>query len=264
VIPTLHIQLLGDFLLVSGDVPVTAVDLPRLQSLLAYLVLHRTAPQARSHLAFLLWPDSIETQARAYLRKLVYQLRQALPDVDAFLHVDNHTLQWLPEHLGSSWTLDVLNVEQALAPPGQAEQVQDTLALRQALEQVLRLYRGDLLPSCYDEWILPERDRIRQLFFSAAERLIVLLERKREYDAAIKVGQQLLRHDPLHEETYRQVMRFYALLGNRTAALRVYHTCVTALERELATEPREATRQAYEALSLLHQAMPLAEKMSYL
>jgi tetratricopeptide (TPR) repeat protein len=58
VIPTLHIHLLGDFMLVSGETPVTTVTVPRVQSLLAYLVLHRSAPQDRSHLAFLLWPDS--------------------------------------------------------------------------------------------------------------------------------------------------------------------------------------------------------------
>src|SRR5712691_9715985 len=78
-IPTLHIHLLGDFLLVSGDTTVTTVNLARLQSLFAYLVLHRTAPQARSHLAFLLLPDSDEAQAYSNLRKLLHQLRQALP-----------------------------------------------------------------------------------------------------------------------------------------------------------------------------------------
>ena len=51
VIPTLHISLLGNFLLVSGETTVTTVDMPRLQSLLAYLVLHRTSPQYRSRLA---------------------------------------------------------------------------------------------------------------------------------------------------------------------------------------------------------------------
>jgi len=50
VILPLRIHLLGDFLLVSGETPVTTVSVPRLQSLLAYFVLHRTAPQARSHL----------------------------------------------------------------------------------------------------------------------------------------------------------------------------------------------------------------------
>src|SRR6266700_755917 len=36
--PPLHLYLLGDFLLVLGDAPVTTVDWPRLQSLLAYLM----------------------------------------------------------------------------------------------------------------------------------------------------------------------------------------------------------------------------------
>src|SRR5947207_995256 len=94
VIPTLRIQLLGDFLLVSGDTPVTTVNAARLQSLLAYLVLHRTAPQARSHVAFLLWPDSDEAQVHSNLRKLLHQLRQALqalPHADHFLHADRHS-----------------------------------------------------------------------------------------------------------------------------------------------------------------------------
>src|SRR3989440_8566516 len=135
-IPALHIHLLDGFLLVSGDTPVTTVNVARLQSLLAYLVLHRTAPQARSHLAFLLWPDSDEAQAYSSLRKLLHQLRQALPHADHFLHAGRHTLQWLPEHPDASWTLDILDFEQALTRAEQAEQAQDMTALRQVLEQV--------------------------------------------------------------------------------------------------------------------------------
>ncbi len=110
------------------------------------------------------------------------------------------------------------------------------------------LYRGDLLPSCYDEWILPERDRLRQLFLQAAEDVLALLEQERDYPAAIAAAQRLLRQDPLHEAAYRQLMRLHALRGDRAAALRVYHSCVTALERELGIEPGAATRSAYEAL----------------
>ncbi len=246
-IPTLHIHLLGDFLLVSGDTPVTTVNVPRLQSLLAYLVLHRNAPQNRSHLAFLLWPDSTEVQAHTNLRKLLYQLRQALPDAGHFLHADKHNLQWQPAP-DASWTFDVQDVEQALAQAIQAKQAQDTSALRQALEQAVYLYGGDLLPSCYNEWILPERDRLHELFLQATEQLITLLEQERKYDAAIAAAQRLLRHEPLNEATYRHLMRLYVLRGDRAAALRIYHTCVTVLERELAAEPGEPTRQAYESL----------------
>jgi len=256
VIPTLHIHLLGDFLLVSDDSPVTTVNVPRLQSVLAYLVLHRTAPQARSHLAFLLWPDSTDAQALVNLRKALHHLRQALPDIDNFLLADRQSLHWQPSRPGASWTLDVQDVEQALASAEQAGRAQDMSAMRQALERAVDLYRGDLLPSCYDEWILPERERVRQLFFQASERLIALLEEERDYDAAITAAQRLLRHDPLHEATYRSLMRSYALRGDRAAALRVYHTCVTVLERELAAEPVEATRQAYESLLQMDTSSP--------
>jgi len=248
VIPALRIHLLGDFLLVSGDNPVTTVHVPRLQSLLAYLVLHRTAPQARSHLAFLLWPDSTEAQAHVNLRKALHHLRQVLPDAGHFLHVDRQSLQWQPSRSEAPWTLDVQDFEQAITSSEQAEQAHDTKTMRQAFAQAVQLYRGDLLPSCYDEWILPERDRLHQLFLQASARLIVFLEEERDYDAAIKVAQRLLLHDPLQEATYRQLMRFYALRGDRAAALRVYHTCVTILERELGAEPSESTYQVYESL----------------
>ncbi len=243
---TLSIHLLGDFSLTAGDAPVATMNVPRLQSLLAYLLLHRNAPQDRSRLAFLLWPDSSEAQAHTNLRKLLHQLRQSIPNVDAFLRAEKHTLQWLPDD--AAWTLDTLEIEEALAQAGQAEREGDTTTLRRALERVMFLYRGDLLPSCYDEWILPERDRWRQIFLSAAERLLALLEQERDYAAAIVVAQQLLRLDPLQEATYRQLMRLYALRNDRASALRVYHTLVTVLERELGAEPGGVTRALYESL----------------
>ena len=244
---TLHIHLLGDFLLVAGETPVSAAISPRAQSLLAYLVLHRAAPQDRSHLAFLLWPDSTEAQAHTNLRKALFQLRQVLPDINSFLEPGKHSIQWLTP-ADASWTLDVLTFEQALAEVEQAAQAKDMQALRRALEQAIRLYQGDLLPGCYDEWILAERDRLRQLFLAAATHLIPLLEEERDYAAAIGIAQQLLRQDALHEATYRQLMRLYALSGERAAALRVYHTCVTVLERELGAEPGKATQALYESL----------------
>ncbi|CAN5476346.1 hypothetical protein BH20ACT19_BH20ACT19_02680 [soil metagenome] len=51
-LPTLHIRLLGGFSLSIEDRLVTTVDAPRLQSLLAYLLVHRDRPQSRERLAF--------------------------------------------------------------------------------------------------------------------------------------------------------------------------------------------------------------------
>src|SRR5262245_66389657 len=78
-IPALHIQLLGSFRLTADHLPVPPLDSPRLQALLAYLVLHRAVPHVRAHLAFQLWPDTTEPQAHANLRNLLHRLPHALP-----------------------------------------------------------------------------------------------------------------------------------------------------------------------------------------
>lgn len=243
--PAFQVRLLGDFALRLGNTPINIQNITRLQSLLAYLIIHRAAPQERSHLAFQLWPDSNEVQAHANLRKLLHQLRQNVPEIEHFLQIERHYLRWQPSTPAVTWQCDILAFEEALTC---AEQATQNVEQQQALHKAVDHYQGDLLPNCYDEWILPERDRLRQSYFHAASRLMVLLEQERDYNNAIKVVQQLLRHDPLQEQLYRDLMRLYTLNGDRTAALRAYHTCATVMERELATKPSESTLLMYETL----------------
>src|SRR5512140_701530 len=99
----LRINLLGGFSLFRDNTLVTALNTPRLQSLVTYLILHRDVPQSRQYLAFLLWPNSTEAQARTNLRHLIHQFRQALPQAEEFLCVTANTLQW---RVDTSSTLD--------------------------------------------------------------------------------------------------------------------------------------------------------------
>src|SRR5215467_3427823 len=119
---TLHIHLLGDFRLISDETPVSAVNTPRQQALLAYLLLQRDAPQPRHHLAFLFWPDTSEAQARTNLRQLLHSLKQALPEADHFVHTDAQTVGWRPD---APFRLDVVEFEQALNQAEAAEQQGD-------------------------------------------------------------------------------------------------------------------------------------------
>jgi DNA-binding SARP family transcriptional activator len=255
----LHIQLLGDFCLRRGDEDVTTVQSAQEQSLLAYLLLHRESPQSRQHVSFLFWPDATEARARNQLRKVLFRLRQDLPDADTFLHTDAQTMQW---RMDAPFELDVAEFERGLALAGQLEASGHRREAISLLEEALALYQGSLLPSCYDNWIRPERERLSQRFVQASEDLLALLEVQRAYMRAIEAAQRLLRHDPLHEPGYRSLMRLYALTGNRASALRVYHTCTTNLEEELGVEPDLDTRQVYERL--LHtdvHVKPIASPM---
>jgi DNA-binding SARP family transcriptional activator len=251
---TLHIDLLGGLRLLRGDEPLTTVDTPRLQSLLAYLLLNREAPQARHRVAFLFWPDSPEEQAMTNLRNLLYRLRHTLPEADRFLHVDRRTLRWRD---GAPFELDVAEFEEALK---RADEAPDGATERSALEQAVDLYDGDLLPGLYEDWIVPERERLRQSFERALERLTRLLEDQHHYRAAVGYGRRLVRHDPLREASYRRLMRLQALTGDRAGALRTYHRCATLLEQELGVEPSPATRQMYEQLLAVEEA-PLPRRV---
>ncbi len=241
----LNIQLIGGFKVEFRSVPVKGFERPRLQSLFAYLVLHPHIAHSRAHLAYTFWPDSTEPQALTNLRKHLHLLRHAIPEVDQFLHADTVTLGW---QANSPYSLDVQEFTETLAEADLAESNGNLLKLRLCLERVELLYQGELLPDLYDDWVLEEREGLHQQFAQAMNRLIELLESQREYAPAVRHAQRLLRSDPLNETTYCDLMRLYALNGERAAAVRTYHTCATLLQRELGVSPSEATQEIYQKL----------------
>jgi DNA-binding SARP family transcriptional activator len=240
--PTLHIRLLGGLSLTHGGEAVTAVHSPRLHSLLGYLLLHRDAPQLRQHLAFTFWPDSSEAQARNNLRQILHELRHALPESERFLFVDTRTAGWRRD---ASFELDVAafesEVAEAAAARGEAQE-------RVALERAVELYRGELLPGCYDPWIEGDRERLRGLHRRTLARLAELLEGAREYPAALGHLRSLVQDEPTDEEACRQLMRVLALAGDRPGALRAYRDHAGALRRELGVEPSAELQRAHAAL----------------
>ena len=229
--PVLHIRLFGDLELRYGELLLPPFESTRVASLLAYLLLHRDAPQPRQRIAFLLWPDSSESQARTNLRHLLHTLRGALPDAERFIDVTSRTLQWRGD--APCW-LDVAEFERSIEESDGREAVE--------------LYRGDLLEGSYDEWLLEEREQFRQHYLLTLERLARALEASGEYLQAIAIAHQIQRYDPLYEESYRLLMRFHNARGDRARAIRVYHECASTLERELGVEPAAATRETYDAL----------------
>jgi DNA-binding SARP family transcriptional activator len=225
-----------------------------MQSLLAYLVMHCDAPQLREQLAFLFWRDSREAHARAGLRQLLYGLRQALPEIDALLVIDHRTVQW---RAGALLTVDVAafsallaEARQAVAPP----------AARAALERALALYGGELLPACYDDWVLRERERLHQHYLDALEQVSRLCSDQGDLSSALAYAQRLVQADPLQESAYRLLMQLHLRDGDRARALRVYHTCATLLTDELGVEPSPETQLLFQRLLNL-DALPLTQPL---
>jgi len=233
---SLEIRFLGDFVVKQGGVLVTTLNKPRLQSLLAYLILHRDTPQFRYHLAGILWPDSPDAQAHTNLRNLVYLLRKALPNGNSLICSDNQTLRWNPE---VKFKMDILDFQQVTS-----QDSAQNLSL-EALETALKLFQGDLLPSCYDEWVSVERDHYHQVFITILSQLIDRFESLRRYADAIVYCQRLVTMEPFDMDGYPRLMRLFVLNGKVPPALKTYQEYSRLLKNELGIEPPADMQDLY-------------------
>jgi DNA-binding SARP family transcriptional activator/tetratricopeptide (TPR) repeat protein len=234
----LEVRLLGDFdARLEGEV-IPGLTSPRLQSLLGYLIVHRGRPVGRQKLAFLFWPDSTEKQARTNLRQALHHLRRALGDADRYLRMDHRSVQWRDD---GGADVDVVQFERS-AEAGLHDDDEGALAA------AADLYRGDLLGSCYDDWLAGERARLHGIARAVLGRLVARCTLRGDAAGAIDVAERLLRSEPLDESVYRLLIDLHVGAGDRVRAVRTYHECVTVLERELGVAPDPATVARYESV----------------
>lgn len=226
----LEVRLLGGIEIILDGRRLRAFNSLRLQRFLALIVLRRD-PQHRSRLAFELWPDSDEPQARTNLRKLLHDFRHSLPDIGEFVEIDNEIVRWIAT--GPS-EVDVLRFQDAMAAGD--------------FELAARLYSGDLLPACYDDWVLDERAKLRAQAYGVLVRLTEEAAGRGDHKATLRYTQRIIDLEPTDEAAVRIQMKAHLALGDRAAALRCYHRCAEALERDLAVAPGEAIRAMYQQL----------------
>lgn len=239
----LHIRLLGTFLVITHNQPVVGLTRAQLKTLLAYLVLRRSTPPMRDELIWLLWHEKADSQSRSNLRNLLHHLKQVLPAVEDHLASGDDPLAWKSTAIVR---FDVMDFEAALQ---QAAQCTDSTQEQAALRQAVEFYTGDLWPECREEWIIPERERLRNLYIGALEQLSDLLEAQRDYVGALQIAQRLLQYTPLREESYRRMMHLYACLADRAGVERTFHECETQLATKLHVTPSVPTCELYERLT---------------
>jgi DNA-binding SARP family transcriptional activator len=121
-----------------------------------------------------------------------------------------------------------------------------------ALEQAAELYQGDLLlgftvsEPLFEDWLVAERERLREMALEALARLLAHQTKTGRTEQAIQTAIRLLRLDPLQEAVHRRLMRLYARQGRRGAALKQYQACLTVLEVGAELEPE--TKRLYQEL----------------
>jgi DNA-binding SARP family transcriptional activator/tetratricopeptide (TPR) repeat protein len=233
----LEIYLLGQFKLSANTIP---FELPSrsAQSLMAYLALTSGATHRRETLAGLLWQDATETNARSYLRLALWRIRKSLDCAglswNDYLQISDISVTF--NNLSEYW----LDVDVFLKST-------DELSVGEFIEAI-RLYRGELLPGFYDEWISLERDRLEAAFYQKMNSLLDWLIQADKWEETLRWGEHWISHGHSPEPAYRALMRAHAGLGNPAMITATFERCVDSLDRDLSLEPSAETKRLYENL----------------
>jgi len=233
---TLKITLFGKFL-VRRDA--AQLDLPtKVAELMCLLLLRKGQPQTREALATTLWGEASPVQGKKYLRQTLWQLQQALEsggqDLPPILRLER---EWVTVCPNAALSVDAYQLEAAWAL---LDSHPDTADIARA-SAAAKLYGGELLDGWYQDWCLVEREHYRALYISLLERLLEHSIARRELAAGLAYGLKLLRLEPSREQSHRNLMRLYALSGDRGAALNQLERCRVVLEREFGVGPGGST-----------------------
>jgi DNA-binding SARP family transcriptional activator len=111
--------------------------------------------------------------------------------------------------------------------------------------------QGELLPGWYDDWVLLERERLRQLRMHALEVLAERLLAAGRHGEAIEAAYAAVRGEPLRESAHRVLVRAHLAEGNVAEAVRAHGSFCRMLDEELGVAP---TAQMQELLRGLPRA----------
>ena len=238
----LRIHLLGQPRFFLNDAPYAFHSRPRALPLLAFLLLHRGAHLTRDLVAFSLWPDDSEVDARGKLRRYLHQLTSALPASDVpYIASKEETIYWNPD---SGVWVDVDEFERCIGDEAR-------------WDEAVALYDGDLALPIYDDWIAPVRERLRRQYIAMLERLLLRARSRRDFTAALSYGERVLANDRWREDMLRQVASVRYESGDRAGALREIDLFAQRLAGEMSVELMPETI-ALRALMLRGGALPEA------
>jgi DNA-binding SARP family transcriptional activator len=217
---TPYLGLLGGFEFSAGAQPVALP--PHVQRLLAFLAL-QGRPLHRAYVAGRLWIDLSQDRAHGSLRTTLWRMRRlSCPAVEATsthlalaatVSVDAREFEACTDrvlhHATPPWSGDV----ELLAQP------------------------AELLPDWYDDWVIHERERLRQLRLLALEVAAERLIHAHRYAEAAFAALTARATDPLRESACRLLVRSYLAEGNAAEALHQIDAFRAQLQLELGLEP---------------------------
>jgi DNA-binding SARP family transcriptional activator len=192
------------------------------QRLLAFLALQEH-PVVRVYAAGCLWLDSSEERAFGSLRSALWRVNRL---GYGLVDTTRNQLRLDPQVTVDFW--DVI---------ARARAHLDGSAGLETANRDRAWLSEDLLVDWYDDWVLLERERFRQLRVHALELLCERLTAARRYGEAVDAGLEAIKGEPFRESAHRALMKVHIAQGNGAEAIREYHAFRALLNDQLNLEP---------------------------
>jgi DNA-binding SARP family transcriptional activator len=199
------------------------ISLPMSAQRLLVFVALQGRPLLRAYVAGTLWIDASEERAGASLRSSLWRLGRP----------GQQLIEATNSHLRLSPGID-LDLRRAC---DLAYRLLDRTSSSEDLDVAETTLGGELLPDWYDDWLLFERERFRQLGLHALEALTEQLAAAGRVGRALEAALSVVRSEPLRESAHRALIRVHLAEGNRGEALRQYERCRQLLWDQLGVEP---------------------------
>lgn len=221
------------------------------KSLFKYLLLNRHKPIPKELLMEVFWSDSDESSARNNLNVTIYNLRQALRNIDdtlSYILFQDDCYLLNPEL--SIWFDYETFCKHYQYGCDLSTKSQNTLAINEFQSAEL-LYCGELFEEDrYDDWVLSYRQATHNQYIHLLENLAKNMFEQAQYMECINLCRKLLSVDVCLEEMHRLLMRSYMQQGQNHLAIRQYYSCVEVLEEELAVLPSQETISLYQQICI--------------
>ena len=236
------LRLLGGWRLSRDSTPVELTPSP--QRLVALLAL--TGQPSRGYIAGILWPDEPESYGLNNLRALLCRMRQRR-SFDGLIHQGDSGLA-----LGDGVVVDVDDLRRlAAALHRDVAPAVDRGALLGLLTA------GELLPGWYDDWVLRERERLRQTQLHTVELLCDIWCSEGDRAAALDAALVAVGLDPLRESAHRRAVGIHLQEGNVGEALRQFRRYEQLLADELHIPPTDQMRALVQPFLDVAAVMPV-------
>ncbi len=212
------------------------------KNIFAFLLINKQKPVPEERLCDIFWKDSDFERSKKNLYQCIYLLRHILipegpQEKEEFNYILSKRSSYQFNPAISYWC----DLEQVTSHFKAAEQFLTLGEKEKAIssfKKIENLCEGELLEDFPSElWCDPERDKLKKICQTAWLQLTLEDEELKRFPQALDRVNHVLSENPLHEKAATQKIRILFKSGQRSEAVRLYHSWCESFKSELNLEP---------------------------